>query len=390
MQKALGNFSGLFNTADPKAMPEGALIVADNIDISKTKLICRRNGYTKRATTSSAVSSYVTRDKSRFFILDDGKVYRVNTDLTLNALGDATANSQVCWDDNVNYTVASNGILINPDNTLLALKVPAPDQPQVNVTTGYLTPGQYQVAVTYADKTGREGPTSNVRAIQLDADQGLTLTIALIPDHTAKLYISETDGDVLYWVEESTEQDANQWTYLVDRNPSLSISLDNKQLLCSELPDGITQLAFFEGKLFVATQYAGHAFIFFSQEYWWHLYNTKQDYLTLEGRVVAMRATAQGLVIGTETQIWVYAQDLLTKLADYGMVAGSSITIDSENNVIAWTTRGICSLFPFQNMTHERYSFNPGSHVQTAIVNQDGNKKIMVLTNDTGAPYNAF
>ncbi len=390
MLKTLSNFSGLFNAADPKSMPEGALIVADNIDISKTKLISRRGGYTQLATTTNTVSSYITRDKSRFFIIDDGKIYRVNADLTLNHIGDADATRETSWDDQVNYTVNSDGLLINPDNTVLDLRIPAPDQPQVNVTTGYLTPGQYQVAVTYADKTGREGPTSVVRVIQVDTDQGLSIAIAIIPDYIAKLYISEPDGDILYYVEESTPQNTSQWAYLLDRNPSLSIAIDNKQQLCSELPDNITHVAFFEGKLFVATQYAGHAFIYFSQEFWWHLYNTKQDYLTLEGRVVSMKAAPQGLVIGTETQIWVYAQDLLTKVADYGMVAGSSITVDSENNVLTWTTRGICSLFPFKNMTHERYSFKPGSHVQTAIVNQDGNKKLMVLTNDTGAPYNAF
>lgn len=383
----INKFSGLMNTVDPKSMPVNALVVAENVNISKTNLISRRQGYAKSIEGTSITASYVTRDRSRFYIVDNGSLKLINIDGSTVTLADGLTSKPIYWDDQSNYVALSCGLLINPDQSVVKLNIPEPKEPKVTIASGNLKAGQYQIATALKDSSGREGTTSGIVITEdVTEGQGLLIEPVVESGFTSVIYISELNGDCLYRLVETNEP------FLVADQINLSYPIDINQVISSAMPDNVEHIAFYESKLFVSTFNSGHSFVFFSQEYWWHLFQQLSDYLTIVGKIVSMRSTKAGLIIGTDSQIWLYANESMTKLADYGLVNGESITEDETGSIWLWTKRGIATIDAngFKNITEATYSFKPGSHVTTSIVKDDGQQRLIVLSDDTGQAYNQF
>lgn len=384
MALTISKFLGLHNTTDPKAMPAGALTTANNIDILREGFVKRRNGYAKSLSCTSITSSYVTKDASRLFIVDSGNLKLVNADLTVRTLATGFPSTRLYWDDASGYTFISNAKVIYPDNSVHDLNIPDPVQPNTTITTGNLSAGRYQVAITYMNSNGREGSVSLPFVREVTDDAGIVVEPEFISGYSCNIYVSAADGDLLY-----RAINISQGSYLISDVSRLSEPIDDKQIGTTQPPDNIEHLCYFEGKLYVTTSYQGHSFVWFSQDYWWNLFDSQKDYFTLVGKITCLKATIHGLVIGTDHELWLFKEDTLTKLADYGVPEGLAVVTDSVGNVLIWTKRGVCTL-PFSNITETKVSLITGSHVSSAIINDAGQKRFIVLSDDQGSAYNAF
>lgn len=385
MSITISKFLGLHNTADPKSLPPGALIQADNIDISREGLISRRAGYSPKISGTSITSSYVTRDASRFFIVDSGTLTQVNADLSTTALAQGLPNTELFWDDASGYVFLSNGLLIHPDSSVENLIIPDPAQPSIAATTGQLKAGRYQIACAYMNDRGREGPVSLPYVCTVLEGSGLMITPVFAAGYKIVLYLSSPDGDLLYRAAVLSEG-----AYLFTDAGLLSSPVDDRQIGTTEMPGGVTHLAFYEARLYVATYYNGFSTIWFSQDYWWNLFDSQSDYILLPGRITALKASAHGLVIGLESEFWLYNDGALTRLAAYGAPDGRAIAVDAQGDVLAWTKRGVATLLPYQNLTEQTVSLPPGGHVSATIVREKGQRRLLVLTDNAGEAYNSF
>jgi len=69
------SFLGLHNTEQSVRLPDGALLQADNVQVTKSGLIERRPAETKVVNASSITASYTTDDQSIMFIVDNGVMF---------------------------------------------------------------------------------------------------------------------------------------------------------------------------------------------------------------------------------------------------------------------------------------------------------------------------
>lgn len=80
------------------------------------------------------------------------------------------------------------------------LGLPTPDAPSVGATAGTLSPGWYQVALSYSNTmTGEEGGVSASTNVELAAGGGLSISIPSVSAGatTVNIYVSATNGGVL-------------------------------------------------------------------------------------------------------------------------------------------------------------------------------------------------
>jgi len=71
----INKFLGVQNTEQPERLPLGALVQADNVQITKTGMIEHRPLETKVFTTTNITASYGTDDQTVIFYVDNGSLY---------------------------------------------------------------------------------------------------------------------------------------------------------------------------------------------------------------------------------------------------------------------------------------------------------------------------
>lgn len=71
----MNNFKGLHNTEQNERLPEGALVQADNVQVTKSGMIERRPGETKIINATDITASYTTQDESVMFLVDNGVMF---------------------------------------------------------------------------------------------------------------------------------------------------------------------------------------------------------------------------------------------------------------------------------------------------------------------------
>ena len=109
----------------------------------------------------------------------------------------------------------------------------------------------------------------------------------------------------------------------------------------------------------------------------------------IPGKILGMASLPQGLLVCTDVAIYLCDEQNMTLVANYGVVPGSPIARLPDGSVLIHTVRGECAAMPFVNLTERKCSFAPGSQCSTAIVNQGGEQRLVVLTDGLGKPFNA-
>ncbi|MDD4995793.1 MAG: hypothetical protein PHW53_05020 [Patescibacteria group bacterium] len=362
----ISNFRGIFNVSPPRSIPNNALTAATDIDIDDAGILTRRNGFAIAKAISSVTSAYSTLDQSGY-VVASGTLSRVLPDLSLIALGASTATS---FTDFAGVLFTNDGLKVE-DNTVTNIKLPSPSSPPVlSAILGTMPAGTYSAAYCYRSATGLESGSSPIASIELTVNGGITIAPITPPaGYTVTTYMTDAGGTTFY--------------------SSNGVQLSPTQILADSFPDDINKLVYFENRLYVSRNLSnGSTIVWRSAPYLYHLYDMQKDYVVIPGEIRDMATTNGAIIICTDSCIYAYDGDVLTTLAMYGVPAGRSIARLPDGGVLIHTLRGTCSALPFINITEKKFSAAPGIQCSTAIVEQDGIKKMVILTDGSGVAWN--
>ncbi len=390
----LNRFNGLNNVADPmrgtgtgtkEAQTWQWQQVADNVDGTDAHGLVRREGYTPflSATISGA---YSTIDFSRLYIVAGGDLMRVNADGSVRVL-DTGLSGTAYWaeiNDVVYLSCGATKLQIWLDSSVTPWGVPVPATPDAKATTGHLFSGLVQICLTYTDSTGLEGGASPAVDVMIGENGGVTVTnIPQITGYTAQLYATEPDGTVFYHAASLPIQTAYTLNSLPQGSELTTQFLD--------APPTGQHIAFLGANAYLADYNPAldQTVIWFSQAQGYHLFNLNTDYFVVPGEVTQLHGSGNGLVVATQARIYLYNDDQLLQLAEYGAVPGQHADLGRDGKTYFWTKRGLCRVTPFENLTESVVSVAPGVQAGGGVINTDGYSKYVAVIHSGGDAFNA-
>lgn len=360
------SFLGIHNTNPPRSIPDTALVDAVDINIDDAGSISQRQGFVLSKALSSATSGYSTRNQ-KAYVVAAGTLSRVLPDLTTIAIAASAATE---FTDFGTILFTNDGLRIE-DDIASTIKLPLPAlPPSLTLVDGDLEPGTYSGLFTYRAASGLESGSSPIASIELTTASGIQVSPGILPaDYTANLYLTEANGTVFY--------------------NNVGVALDADNILADSFPDNAETIAYHDTRLYVSRSLNnGSSIIWYSAPYLHHLYDFAKRFLIIPGQVLAMASTAQGLLIGTEANIYLYAEGVLNNLAAYGVVPGRAFAHSADGRVFIHSKRGACVAMPFENITAKKASLPPGLHCSTALVEQDGMSHFVAVSDGGGSAYN--
>ena len=233
---------------------------------------------------------------------------------------------------------------------------------------------------------GREGGCFAPVSVDVPEGSGLGISITSLSPYNVNIYVSDLNGDSLYLA--GTVQAGG---ITVNNTANLSYPLDEIHRQTFPLPDNIEQVAFYETKLWASEFLSekNQSIIWYSKPFAWHLFDTYSDYIAIPGRVLMLEATPQGLVIGTDEEIYAWTVDSsLVQLAEYGVVGGYPAAFKQNGNILIHSQRGVCHALPFENLTQEKVSLDPGIDCFSYIVEQNGIERFVAINDGGGLANN--
>lgn len=392
----LTRFHGLNNVADPMrgtdpgtktALTWEWLQEADNVDVTDSNGLARREGYSAFLAATSITGSYSTFDFTRLYLVDNGALKRVYPDGGVATLRTGLSGTPY-WgeiNDTVYLSCGSDKLQIERDNSVIGWGVPNPVQPALNAVSGSLPAGLYQAVLTYTDSSGREGGAC--AAVELSCAGGAGIEVSNVPQlegYTPQLYMTEGDGTVFYHVVALP----GVTSYTVTTPPQ------GRELTTQFMdapPPASERTVFFKGRAYLAEYIpaADQTVLWASQPLGFHLFNLNEDYLIVPGEVTQLCANLDTLVIATNYRIFLYDSEQLQQVAEYGAVAGQHADLGSDGKVYLWTNRGLCRAAPFENMIEDHVSVAPGLLAGGGIVERGGFRKYLAVINRGGSAHNA-
>ncbi len=376
-------FYGLKNVSDSLRVGLGWLVQAENVNITDTGALVKREGYSLEKAGGYS-SAYSTFDFQKLFLVE-GLVLKTYEGVALRSLSSLEEMHWAEVNDQVYFSNGTDCGIIQKDNSVIDWCWAIPSAPNVSLTTGSLAPGTYSVCCTYILDDGRETGPSDPVTITLTSGQAISVSdIPHGAGSSTRVYIAPSNSAVFQLAADTTGS-ALVWNF---SNDALGVDLTTDGL--DPLPTGVSCIQVFKGKVYAA-QYLpsiGQTVIWFSQPLGFHLFALDTDYFMVTGEVTMLAPTDTALVVGTTAKVFTYGERL-DEVADYGVVPGQHWTKD-EKRIIFWTTRGVCSALPFKNLTEEAVSVAPGIRAGGTIVQQDGQKRYLVALQQGGSAFNSY
>jgi len=394
--KTLNRFLGLNNRADPARGTDTGLktqqtwewqSVAEDVDGTDSFGLERRSGYTSFAALAACTGSYSTVDYSRLYVIDAGSLKRVYPDGHTQTLYGVLSGTPY-WseiNDTIFISCGTDKLQIGQDNTVKPWGVPVPAEPTVNAVSGSLVAGLYQIALTFTDASGREGGASP--AVSVDCLVGSGVSVSNIPQltgYTVNVYMTDMDGTVFYLAARTTLS-----TVTLTHPPEAGVELTTQYL---DAPPAEGSYITFLGANAYMAEYVpeiDQTVVWFSQAMGYHLFNLNTDYFVVPGEVTQLHGAQTGLLITTQTSIFLYDNDKLTQVAEYGAVHGQHADVGSDGKIYFWSKRGLCRAAPFENITEQQLSVAPGVYAGGGIVATGGYQKFVAVLHSGDAAFNA-
>lgn len=336
----LGPFLGINNRVPDSdlARIEGGKKAGDflrnavNVDITTQGNLRRRPGVAQLQACSDAHSLHGT--SAAMFYVDGDTLYKyprtaVRAGLT-PTLGVSYAegpSGEVYW---------SNGQVLEKivGNASVIVGVPVPNPaPSVTASTGgSLAAGRYQVAITALSADGEESGAT--WPIQVDVPENGRIVVAGLPGTLVNLYVSPTNGDLLFLVATTTAV-----TYTIPVIGQLSQQLITLGL--RPMPAG-TIVRWFNARLLVASNNA----LYYSEPFAPALHNPAKNYVLFKSPIQLVVPCDDGVYVATaEETYWLRGKDPsaaeLSDVLPYGGVPGTDSKVKNSTDVWWFSTRGI-------------------------------------------------
>lgn len=380
----IDRFKGLNNVSDPLRLGLAWLATADNVNITDSGALAKRAGYVLNR-AGAFTSAYSTLDFSRSYLATALGIQ----DFTGENIAALTSSAPMYWAEVNEHVYFNNGVdsgVILPDNTVLPWRWATPSEPALAAVSGSLAAGTYQVLCTHLLADGRETGASDVATLELA--EGQALQISGIPQRAGvrtNVYIAPANSDVfqLYATTGAT-------ALVFNASPD-TLGRDLLNAFLDPLPAGSEAIQFWGGRAYAA-QYMpseNQTAVWFSEALGYHLFNLNSGFFLVPGVVLAMAPTKDALIVATGERIYAYSGDKLEQLAPYGTVSGKPWDMDGER-LLMWTTRGLCAINPFENLTERQVSVAPGVHAAGCVVRSGGQKRFVATIQQGKEAFNAY
>lgn len=391
------SFYGERNTAHPERHPLGALKTARNVDIDDTGCLERRAGYALAAEIAGVSGAFAPRHQQYLYLVANGALLRMDAEDRRRELATGLPAGPYFWAEAADavYLSAAGYKAVITGSGAAPWAIPEPPQPAVAAVDGDLPAGTYLVATVYRDVDGRQGPASSYAAVTAATPCALAINAPPAVDGLGRAYsvlvfISGPDAEALHLTLQS-RGGASLWNGPLDLRGYV---LDREQSDCQPPPLAGEAIAFYEGSLWLALHDdpSDTSVVLRSKPFWPQLFDPSQDGFSVPGRVRGLAESAGGLLVATDRDVWVYAETGVRRIANYGVPEGVPITVTPEQVAYLWTYRGLLQWPAGEdlNLTDTFVSLPPGSWCSVAMVEQDGGRRAVVLTDGAGMAHNAY
>ena len=386
-------FSGLVNTRSRKDVGLSALVTADNVCISDTKKIVRRDGYSvvRSGNVRSAFSA-----GGNFYVVDGASLYLMASTAEFRLLANDVAEGECVWAESngAAYLTVGAYAVICTGETVTPWRLTVPAITSAEAVQGSITPGAMNVGATYTQATfrvcatyetadGRE--TAPSLEVTVAASPGTNLVRVSVPPLYANtcVYTTAADGAVFGLAARGT---SGVFTF----NPQRT-GRELGAYGLSSVPDDVTHSAFLGSRAVVGAYLPESkiSVVWLSQPFAPHLWNLASDFILVPGQLGLLLGNNEGLLIGTTERIHQYTEEgELKQLAAYGVVPGSGGDVDAGEMAYFWTQRGVCRASPFENLTEKDVSMEPGARAVGRVIYHEGQEQFLVVTQDAGDVFN--
>ena len=394
----LVRFQGLNTVDDPlvgtrddqgKPLTWEWLAEANNVDISDEGRLARRDGYQPFRSGGNIQASFSTFDFQRLYVVDSGVLLGVRPDGTAAELATGLA-GPFHWaeiNDEVFLSCSTPLRIDKLRNEAAAWVVPVPVGGSLVEASGELEPGIYQVCFTHIDEAGREGGASPAIPIQITAG-AIQIEAPMALDCYTAIYVCTPNSTVFRSVAVLTHGSGG--SYSVSQLDAASMGRELATPFLDALPADVRQVAAWRGRIYGA-QYLDpldQTVIWFSQPLGYHLFDLNRDFFMVPGRVLQLADAGEALLVGTDQRVFLYTGEGLQQVAEYGVVPGQHADRGPGGKTYFWTTRGLCRVSPFENVTESRISVQPGIYAGGGVIHENGYVRYVATLHSGGAAFN--
>lgn len=343
---------GINTVAQETALPKGYVREAVNVDLTTEGTIRRRRGQVL-LNTDPLHSLYAVPSRDILLAGQGGHLVQVSPSgqmaTPLHPMGHGEFD--YCDYNGDVYAVCENEAVWLPadEGHFRPVGVPTPNGWEVEVVTGGLCAGTYQVSMALQDHRGEMSGLAPVRLVEVPEGGGLRFTNMPIHPHWHVLpCVSEANGEVLYQIDPVP---AVLPEFVITEPPKGAV-VETQHL--TPMPRG-HRITWHHGRLFVAQ----HDTVYFSQPMRPRMCNTTEDFIQFVGRIRMLTALDTGVYVGDDRGVWFLqgddAQNFQQKrVSDVPCVYGSDTVVDStdvsneavgpQGPVALWLTEGGYSL----------------------------------------------
>lgn len=394
---ALDQFRGINTVADPligTPSEDGPvtwewLVDATNVDISDAGRASRRDGYQPFVAGTSIQASFSTFDFERLYAVDGGTLFGIEQDGTTVEIATGLT-GPFYWaeiNDEVFLSCSTPLRIDKQRNEALPWVVPTPVDGELVAASGNLEPGIYQVCFTHIDDAGREGGASPAVPISVTSG-GIQVLAPMLPGFYTSIYVCPPKSTVFRAVAVLANGSGGVYSILELEPGSMGREI-NTQFL-EALPPEVHQVSAWNGRLYGA-QYldeVDQTVIWFSQPLGFHLFDRTKDFFMVPGRVLHLSDADSALLVCTDQRVFMYSGEGLAQVAAYGIVPGQHADRHTDGKTYFWTSRGLCRVAPFENVTEAHISIPPGIYAGGGVIHEKGYVRYVATLHSGGAAFN--
>lgn len=274
--------------------------------------------------------------------VDNGNLYRLDGNTAAILARSAVGDAEMYYTEVAGVVYYSNGTLtgtlVNGSNAPWGLPIPVGPVASV-VTYGGLTAGDYMVAYTHTDVSGRESGATMTVLVTVPDGGGIALTNPTSSSgYVTRLYVSPPNGENLYWVQDIPVGAAV--SYVGTHTPGKMLMTQHLQA-----PEPSTHLEAYNGRIYSAV---GDVLLA-TQALNYDLTRPSTDFVVFPDPITMVKSVVDGLYVGTQHGVTYLDGDDLpsfkTRPADMlPPIAGSALAVDGglfgeSGKGIVWLTR---------------------------------------------------
>lgn len=377
-------FLGLQNTKLEGSLPNGALVVADNVMIDSSGAVHRRPGG-RPIYPKGVYSSYSSKDDSVCYLVSGDNLFLfTGSDMLLILEG---VGSEVLWAEESaglvfmksldRYVALRGGSVTN-------LNIPQVGNFSCTIGGGALPGGEIRIISQYEDvATGLLGPASNMMAVDVPVNSSLLITLEARKGYIAHVYAEFVGYTPFVYV------GAAESFLVVTALPAAHEPVDEGFFETSGFPPLGSVMTFYNNRVCVASLDSAVSRVQFSLPGAYHIFDRIREDFEVPDVVTGMMQVGEKLLITGVRSVWEYSINGLARVSMYGTPPGNPIQLMPDGSVLIMTFRGICKYPEFKNISENVFSISAGMWCSLSLMQVEGESFLLISTEGETLAYNA-